>query len=89
MRFTVTAWRHARALRHHSVPHHLHLRTVLPIRAKREHLIHLQSSRNLMRNKDHRHLPFELVDRLGEVLRRLLVEVGDRLIEDQNLRPLE
>ena len=42
-----------------------------------------------MRDEDHRHHPLQPVDRLREVLRRLLVEVGHGLVEDQNLRPLE
>ena len=71
------------------LPHHFHPRTVLTIRAKREHLIDLQPPRNLVHDKDHRHLPLELVDRLGKVLRRLVVEVRYRLIEHQNLRSLE
>ena len=62
---------------------------MLAVPAEGEHLIHLQPPRNLMRNKDHRHLPLELVDRLGKVFCRLLVEVGDRFIEGQDLRPLD
>ena len=42
-----------------------------------------------MRNEDHRHLALEGVDGSGEVLRRLLVEVGDGFVEDQDLRAFE
>ena len=42
-----------------------------------------------MRNKQHRHLPLQFVDRPGKVLRRLLIEVGHGLVEDQNLGSLE
>ena len=62
---------------------------MLVVTSKREHRIDLQSPRNLMRDEQHRHLALELVDRLGEVLGRLLIEVRDRLVEDQDLRPLE
>jgi hypothetical protein len=37
-----------------------------------------------VRNKQHRHLALELVDRLRKVFRRLLIEIRHRLIEDQN-----
>ena len=42
-----------------------------------------------MRNEQHRHLPLEGVDRLGEMFRRLLVEVGDGFVEDENARAFE
>lgn len=42
-----------------------------------------------MRNEQHRHLPLELVDGSRKVFRRLLIQIGDRLVEDQNLRSLE
>ena len=42
-----------------------------------------------MRNKQHRDLALQLVDRPRKVLRRLLIEIRHRFIEDQNLRPLE
>lgn len=42
-----------------------------------------------MRNEAHRHLALEGVDGLGEVFRRLLVEVGDGFVEDQDLRAFE
>jgi hypothetical protein len=59
------------------------------LRAEAEHLIHLQPLRNLVGDEEHRHLALELVDGLGEVFGGLLVEVGDRFVEDQDLRPLE
>jgi len=40
-----------------------------------------------MRNEQHGDFPLQFVDRSGEVLRRLLIEVGNRLIKDQNLGP--
>lgn len=61
----------------------------MPFLPKPKHLIDLQPSRNLMRNKQHRHLSLELVDGFGEVLRRLGIEVRHRFIEDQYLRFLE
>ncbi|MBK9028285.1 MAG: hypothetical protein IPN98_10735 [Propionivibrio sp.] len=48
---------------------------MLMIPAEAEHLIDRQPSGDLMRDEEHRHLPLELVDCLGEVLGRLLVEV--------------
>lgn len=42
-----------------------------------------------MRDKNHRHFPFQPVDRLRKMLRCHLIKVGHRFIEDQNLRPLE
>ena len=48
---------------------------LLTIKAK--HLIHLQSPWNLMRNKQHRHRPLELVDRPRELFRRLTEGVRD------------
>ena len=68
--------------------HHAHRRRMtLPIKTK--HLIHLQALRDLVRNKDHRHRPLEGIDRSGEVFGRLLIEVGDGLVEDEDLRSLE
>ncbi len=51
---------------------------------KTKHLIDPQPPRNLPRNEQHRDLPLELVDRLGEVLGRLLIEVRNRLINLKN-----
>lgn len=42
-----------------------------------------------MGDEQHRHLSLELVDGSREVLGRLLIEVGNGFIKDQNLRPLE
>lgn len=42
-----------------------------------------------MRNEQHGDFPLQFVDRSGEVLRRLLIEIRNRLIEHQNLRSFE
>ena len=53
------------------------------------HLIHLQALGHLVRDEDHRHLAFEPVDGLGEVLGGLLIQVRNRLVENQHLGTLE
>jgi len=53
------------------------------------HLIHLQALGHLMRDEDHRHLALESVDGLGEVLGSLLIQIGNRLVEDQYFGSLE
>jgi hypothetical protein len=59
----------------------------LPVRVRSQfdHLIHRQSPWNLMRYEQHRDLPFQLVDRPRKVLRRLLIQIRDSFIKDQNL----
>lgn len=42
-----------------------------------------------MSNENHRHPPLEPIDGPGEVFGSLLVEVGNRLIEDQHLGALD
>ena len=42
-----------------------------------------------MRNKQHRNLTFKLIDGSRKTLRSRLIQAARRLIEDQNLRPLE
>ncbi|MCY1559048.1 hypothetical protein D9M68_960410 [compost metagenome] len=42
-----------------------------------------------MRNKNHRRLALEPIDRLRKQLRRFLIEVGHCLIKDQHLGPFE
>jgi hypothetical protein len=68
---------------------HNHNLRRMQILAKTEHLIDLQPSWNLVRDEQHRHLPLELVDRPGEEFGGRLIEVGDRFVEDQDLRSLE
>ena len=53
------------------------------------HLIHLQALGHLVRDKNHRHLALEAVDGLGEVFGGLLIQVRNRLVEDQHLGALE
>ena len=53
------------------------------------HLIHLQALGHLVRDKNHRHLALESVDGLREVLGGLLIQVRNRLVEDQHLGTLE
>ena len=49
------------------------------------HLIHLQAFGHLVGDEDHRHLALEPVDGLGEVLGGLLIQIGNRLVEDQRI----
>ena len=42
-----------------------------------------------MGDEEHRHLPFQAVDGQREMLGGLLVEAGDGLVEDEDLRALE
>ena len=37
-----------------------------------------------MGNKDHGHFAFECIDRVGEMLRRLLVKITRRFIKDED-----
>ena len=53
------------------------------------HLIHLQALGHLVRDKNHRHLALDPVDGLGEVFGGLLIQVRNRLVEDQHLGALE
>ncbi len=53
------------------------------------HFIHLQPLGHLVRDKDHRHLALESVDGLRKMLGSLLIQIRNRLIEDQHLGPLE
>ena len=52
-------------------------------------LIDLQALGYLVRDEDHRDLALESVDGLGEMLGGLLIQVGNRLVEDQHLGALE
>ena len=52
-------------------------------------LIHLQALGHLVRDKNHRHLAFEPVDGLRKMLGGLLIQVRNRLVEDQHLGALE
>lgn len=65
---------------------HVHARRMLP---HIHHLIHLQALGHLVRDKDHRHLAFGPVDRLRKMLGGVLIQVRNRLVEDQHLGPLE
>ncbi len=53
------------------------------------HLIHLQSLGHLVGDEDHRDLAFEPVDRLRKKLGGLLIQIGNRLVEDQHLGAFE
>ena len=53
------------------------------------HLIHLQALGHLVRDKNHRHLAFEPVDGLRKMLGGLLIQVRNRLVENQHLGTLE
>ncbi len=56
---------------------------------EREHFIHMQALWQLMRDEQHGHLAFELVDGPGEVLGIGGVEVGRGFVEDENARLFE
>ena len=58
-------------------------------RPKVKHLIHLQSARQVVRNKHHRHLAFQLIDGLRKLFGGLLIQAAGGFIKDQHLRPLE
>ena len=49
------------------------------------HLIHLQAFGHLVGDEDHRHLALNPVDRLRKMLGSLLIQIGNRLVEDQHL----
>lgn len=68
------------------LPNHMHARRMLP---PIHHLIHLQTLGYLMRDKNHRHLALDPVDGLREVLGGLLIQIRNRLVEDQQLRTLQ
>ena len=63
----------------------LHLHCLL-ISTEAEYFIHLQASWNLVGDEQHGDFSFQLVDCFREIFRRLLVEVGDGFIEDEDLR---
>src|SRR6266480_490179 len=58
-------------------------------RAEAEHLVHLEAARKVVGDEEQGHLSLELVDGLGEALRGVLVEIAARLVEDQDLGPLQ
>ena len=53
------------------------------------HLIHLQALGYLVRDEDHRDPAFEPVDGLRKMLGGLLIQVRNRLVENQHLGTLE
>lgn len=67
------------------LPHQTHLRGMTP---HIHHLIHLQALGHLVRDENNRHLALEPINGLGEVLGGLLIQIGNRLVEDQHLGAL-
>jgi hypothetical protein len=49
----------------------------------------LQTRRQLVRDHQNRHLPSQLIHRLAELLRSLVIEIARRFIEDEDRRPFE
>lgn len=68
--------------------HHFHPGGLM-MSAETEHLVHLQSLGYLVGYEQHGDFALEFVDGAGEVLGGLLVEVGNRFVEDQDFGPLE
>ena len=54
-----------------------------------KHLVHLQRTRQIMRNEQHRHFAFQLIDGAGKLFGSLLIEPARCLIKYQYLRALE
>src|SRR4051812_28246868 len=59
------------------------------LRLEVHNLIQLQSLRNLVGDKQKSRLALELIHGPSELLRSCLIQVAGRLIEYQNLRPLQ
>ncbi|WP_153116356.1 hypothetical protein [Rhodocyclus tenuis] len=51
--------------------------------------IYLGAFLHLVRNKYHRHLAIESIDRLRKMLGSLLIQIGNRLVEDKHLGAFE
>lgn len=66
--------------------HQTHVHGMLP---HIHHLIHLQALGHLVGNKNHRHLALEPIDRLRKMLSGLLIQIGNRLVENQHLGALQ
>ncbi len=54
-----------------------------------KHLVHLELFGNLMGNKQHGDLAFQRVYGGGKTLRGLLIQIGDRLVEDEDAWPFQ
>lgn len=59
------------------------------LRREAEHLVHLKPLGNLVGDEQHGDLALEGVHGGGEALRGLLVEVGDRLVENEDAGPFQ
>jgi hypothetical protein len=61
----------------------------LLLRTQGEYFIHLKAAGDLMGDKEHGDPVFETVNGCGKMLGRVLIEVGDRLVKDQDLGTFE
>jgi len=49
-----------------------------------ERICHLNAVGKFVRDHENRHLAPELIDRLAECIRRFVIQIAGRLIEDQD-----